>query len=638
MDITYERFCFPVTFRCNLNCKLCAEHSPYNKKPYHPSLKELKTQMDELFRIVTHIGKFDITGGEPFLRKDLPEVISYLHDNYYSQIDMVRVTTNGTLLPPNGFLKIASKWSDRIYVIVDNYPVSNKSEKVYKQLQAAGVPGERRDYSEDLHCDGWVDYGDLSLKHSREEAEKLFHKCMIPKLGFFTCMSNGHIYPCAKARLLHEHFISSISMNMFDPELSCSGKKARMQALMGEEVIDACRYCNGLCEDSPRFPPAEQIDISGKEPQLIMEPEEWRVQYGKVIVYTQTYNNEKTIARTIESVLKQTNQNFTYFICNNGSTDRTGEIIRRYAKTENAERFVFVECERNDILGVLKIPGNLFQFIPQYTDHYYTIVDGDDTIEHDFLEHVLTMIEQQHPDMIVASVNRINAETEEVLNCRKPAQDLVVSGRKKADDFMIFRPLLLAQWGKVHRWKTFKRCTNVLLYKYTLHVPKWFYTSDAVGVLSYFYQYEKVGFISKPGYNYYLSSESVFHSYIPERVKTDELMFKINNDFLEKFPPVSQRNRDYCYAIYLSLLDDTLTSILNARSVPKRQKLIDILNILTAETTQNLFHGSFDPIFYNLTHRDDFINRIREYMENVSAEISDNELCQKIEEKLNQLG
>lgn len=636
MDILYERFCFPVTFQCNLKCKLCAEHAPYTKRPYHPELKELKKELDELFRLVKHIKKFDITGGEPFLRKDLAIILEYLRNNYFYKIDVVRVTTNGTKLLPDGFIDEARKWANHIYVIVDNYAVSDKSELVYHALKNAGIQCELRNYSTDLHCDGWVDYGDLSLKHSREEAKKLFQKCMVPKLGFFTCMTNGMIFPCARARLLYERFIAQVGVDLFDPALSDEGKRFRMKELLEEEVIEACRFCNGLCEDSPRFMPAEQLTISRAEAQKQMEYEDWRLDYGKVLFYTQTYNNEKTIARTIESVLNQSNQNFTYFVCNNASNDRTGEIIQQYAK--KSDRIIYVKCDHNDILGVCLIPYALFPFVPRYLDFYYTIVDGDDSVEPDFLTQVyhLSAGVENKPDMIVSSVQRIDTQTGQIINKRHPQQDIIISNREKVDKFMDLRPLLLAQWGKVHRWNSYRKYKNILLCKYTNQMPKWIHTSDCIGILSVFYQCNSVGFIAKPTYNYYISTSSVYHNYYPDRVKADELTFKIYNDFLDKYPPVSSLNRDYCYAIYFSYLEDTLNSILQTCNITIQQKLLDILSMLQAKTTYDLFKRHFNPIFKNLSHKETLIESIRSYLGNTAASFSSTDTYKKIDDMLTQ--
>lgn len=634
MDIRYERFCFPVTFRCNLNCKLCAEHAPYAERPYHPTLKFLKEEVDQLFALVEYIGKFDITGGEPFLRNDLADILNYLHMNYRQKIGMVRVTTNGTLLPPEGFLQAMVNWKKCAYVIVDHYAVSKQCKAVYKQLQDVGIPSELRDYSDDIHCDGWVDYGDLSLKHTREEAKDLFKKCLVPKLGFFTCMVNGILFPCARARLLYEKFINNVGVDLFDPELTVQGKKARMCSLLdGKEVVDACRFCNGLCEDSPRFLPAEQLNVSRKEARKRMEYEDWRLDYGKMVFYTQTYNNEATIARTIESVLNQTNPNFTYFICNNASTDRTGEIIKKYADSDS--RIVCVQCENNDILGTIKILENLLGALPINEPYYHTIIDGDDSIEPDFVERILALAEKEEPDMIVSAVNRIDADSGRVLNQRKAEYDMVVEGYQKAENFLQFRSMLLCQWGKVYRHSMGTMKTKLeLFYKNAFQIPVWFHHMDTVMVLCAFCEYDKIGFISKPIYNYYISTGSTYHNYFPDRIKSDVLMFRIYMDFLQKYPPVDSRNYDFCYAIYFSLIEDTVRSIL-AAPIDEGQRIADLLEVLRAEPTVDLFSRAFDSMFNNLAHRETILQPIFEYVQGIGEMPVCKEECEILMAEIN---
>ena len=44
-----------------------------------------------------------------------------------------------------------------------------------------------------------------------------------------------------------------------------------------------------------------------------------------IYVRTCAYNAEKTIRRAMDSVLNQTYRDITYYVLDNGSTDRTGD-------------------------------------------------------------------------------------------------------------------------------------------------------------------------------------------------------------------------------------------------------------------------------------------------------------------------
>lgn len=258
-----KRFCIPVTLRCNLRCKLCAERAPYYKTPYHPSLSELTAQIDALFYIADGIDLFDITGGEPLLRTDLPQFIQYLLERYSQRVGKLRLTTNGTLIPNEPLLASLRDWGERACVIVDRYRVSTRAEEAARVLREAGVPFELREYAEDPHCDGWVDYGELSRRHTPEEAQALFSRCIVPRLDFFVCLVDGVLFPCARARLLYEQGITRDCLELARCGETKAERRAALAAFLGRTELESCAYCNGLCQDSPRFPPAEQLEQGG---------------------------------------------------------------------------------------------------------------------------------------------------------------------------------------------------------------------------------------------------------------------------------------------------------------------------------------------------------------------------------------
>ena len=92
--INYMRLA--VTDRCNLRCYYCMPESGIDYLPR----QELMTY-EEMLRIISifakeGITKIRLTGGEPFLRKDLMTLITKITE--IPEIEQVSITSNGTLL------------------------------------------------------------------------------------------------------------------------------------------------------------------------------------------------------------------------------------------------------------------------------------------------------------------------------------------------------------------------------------------------------------------------------------------------------------------------------------------------------------------------------------------------------------
>lgn len=89
-----------VTDRCNFRCRYCMPEEVFG--PDYPFLpREKILQFEEIVRLVRifadlGVEKIRITGGEPLLRRDLPELIRMISE--VGGIRDIALTTNGTLL------------------------------------------------------------------------------------------------------------------------------------------------------------------------------------------------------------------------------------------------------------------------------------------------------------------------------------------------------------------------------------------------------------------------------------------------------------------------------------------------------------------------------------------------------------
>ena len=108
-----------------------------------------------------------------------------------------------------------------------------------------------------------------------------------------------------------------------------------------------------------------------------------------VTVLMPVYNAEKYVAEAIESILNQTYRDFEFIIINDGSTDRSEEIILGYEDS----RIVYVRNERN-----IRLVATLNKGIRMASGRYIMRMDADDVSVNDRMEQQVKFLEL-HPDV-----------------------------------------------------------------------------------------------------------------------------------------------------------------------------------------------------------------------------------------------
>ncbi len=107
------------------------------------------------------------------------------------------------------------------------------------------------------------------------------------------------------------------------------------------------------------------------------------------------YNNEKLVARAIESILNQTYQDFEFLICDDGSTDNSLSIIKKYAAKD--PRIKVLENGQNR--GISHSRNRLYAIA---RGKYAAIMDSDDISEPTRLEKEVSYL-NNHPEITVVS-------------------------------------------------------------------------------------------------------------------------------------------------------------------------------------------------------------------------------------------
>lgn len=127
---------------------------------------------------------------------------------------------------------------------------------------------------------------------------------------------------------------------------------------------------------------------------------------SKISIIVTVYNIEKFLPRFFESLEKQTYQDFQILIFDDGSTDGSLDVCRKYA--EQDKRIIVRHLEH---VGISAARNYSMQFIDtEYTVH----ADGDDYLEPDYLKHLIEAIEKYDADLAISRVAYISENSDHI--------------------------------------------------------------------------------------------------------------------------------------------------------------------------------------------------------------------------------
>jgi glycosyltransferase involved in cell wall biosynthesis len=177
-----------------------------------------------------------------------------------------------------------------------------------------------------------------------------------------------------------------------------------------------------------------------------------------VTVFTLAYNAEEYLGETIESVLNQDEPNIEYVIRDNGSTDRTYEIMQEYAKKDSRIRLVQNKVNYKNEDGT---PLRVDQYCPVPQGEYFAFVDSDDLLKPDFISVLYWKAKKCNADIVIGGTTMFDDKSRCVLGERIPPEFIFRAGEKMSGRifkhvYASLRPL----WGKLYRTDFFHEKTK----------------------------------------------------------------------------------------------------------------------------------------------------------------------------------
>lgn len=132
-----------------------------------------------------------------------------------------------------------------------------------------------------------------------------------------------------------------------------------------------------------------------------------------VSVIMAAYNAEKTVAESIDSILRQSFPDWEFIICDDGSTDRTWSILQEYAERYPG-RIVAIQNEKN-----AKLPFSLNHCLQYATGEYVARMDADDRSYPERLEKQVAFLDA-HPEIDVVGTGMTCFNDGEITGVRLP--------------------------------------------------------------------------------------------------------------------------------------------------------------------------------------------------------------------------
>lgn len=112
----------------------------------------------------------------------------------------------------------------------------------------------------------------------------------------------------------------------------------------------------------------------------------------KVSIVMPVYNSEQYLKETLDSILSQSYKNLELICVDDGSTDRSLDILQKYSNTD--QRITIIK-QKNQFAGVARNNG-----FSKVTGKYVLFLDSDDIFERNMLKSVVRIAEKEHTDIV----------------------------------------------------------------------------------------------------------------------------------------------------------------------------------------------------------------------------------------------
>lgn len=319
----------------------------------------------------------------------------------------------------------------------------------------------------------------------------------------------------------------------------------------------------------------------------------------KVSFFMMAYNAEAYIEKAIRSVLNQTEKDVNIFIRNNGSTDRTGDILQKL-KNEDS-RVDFITNKKNSVTDEGK---SVFQrgwwfYDEERLGEYISIIDSDDWVKNDFVEILYNQAKKSDADITIGGTDFVDSKDNIIGGRCIP--DMVLSNIGEiGNDFPNLYNNFRTWWGKLFKKDFFfENYDEAWLPKIQILTDLMFYKIDTTIMMSYLSLCNKLCCVSKPLYSCYLRENSMYSTRYPSLMRFSEAysIYIHAMTVLKQYNLYTSENVNFIKSIHWAYIFENFNNVLNYNglSVEYRYSFIEYI---AADMVCNSYQNSMASIMF----------------------------------------
>ncbi|WP_410984906.1 glycosyltransferase [Bacillus cereus] len=316
----------------------------------------------------------------------------------------------------------------------------------------------------------------------------------------------------------------------------------------------------------------------------------------KVSIIIPVYNVENLLGRCLNSLMSQTLEDIEIIMINDGSTDRSAEILNEYAKKD--KRIIVIEKENG---GVSSARNKGIQIA---SGEYIGFVDPDDWIDVEMYDTMYKEAVQSGADIVMCTYIREFGSHSKEKKFNLP-QKVCYKGEEIKENVMrrligpineeMGNPEFLDAWGTV--WSKLYRSAvikeNAIQFVDLSYIGT---NEDSLFNIQAFYYIDNFVFLNEPFYHYWKTNvASVTSNY------KSELMNQWFNlyDIIERFLKDKGLSGNFQLALNNRICLNTLGLGLNTISKSNRVSPLTKFNILSKILNDNRIKRSFKQLEMN---------------------------------------